>query len=297
MQRWEAAVARRPSLSPPGPSPGLLRVATWNLNSLRVRRAAVERFLERAAPDVLCLQETKKGELSADAEAMFRRLGYGVAYVGSGSYNGVAIVSRHPLADVQVSGSFGDEHLDREPRLSSCVVHAAVPVRVASVYVPHGRQVGHWHYDYKLAFLAALAVQVRRWLADGHLVLAGDVNVAATDSDVFHPDAFVGVTHVTAPERALWADVLDAGLVDVDAALHGWDARRFTWWNHGISYARDLGMRIDVIAADRRLAATVRSTWIDHVERNASRPSDHAALVADFDATAVTGGIGPHHPG
>jgi exodeoxyribonuclease III len=115
------------------------------------------------------------------------------------------------------------------------------------------------------------------------VVVAGDLNVAATDSDVFHPDAFVGSTHVTVRERDALRRLLDAGLVDVDVARWGERARRFTWWNHGIGYSRNLGMRLDVIAADRDLAARLDTTWIDHTERGAERPSDHAALLADFD--------------
>jgi exodeoxyribonuclease-3 len=167
------------------------------------------------------------------------------------------------------------------------VVDTPPPIRLVSVYVPHGRAIGDPHFEYKLAFLAALARRVRGWVQESHVIVAGDVNVAATDSDVFHPDAFVGHTHVTPEERAAWAGVLDAGLVDVDVARWGAHERRFTWWNLGIGYSRNLGMRLDVIAADPVLAATVDATWIDHVERGADRPSDHAAVLADFDVGQV----------
>jgi exodeoxyribonuclease-3 len=269
---------------------GLLRVATWNLNSLRARLPGVERFLERTRPDVLCLQETKAAAVAEAARALFDRLGYEIVHAGAGAYNGVAIASRHPIDDVRASGDFGDEHLDREPRLITARVtlpdEPATTLRVASTYVPHGREVGHWHYEYTLAFVGALADLVAGWRATEpatHVVVTGDVNVAPTDSDVFHPDAFVGVTHVTPPERAAFARLLDAGLVDVDVARWGERARRFTWWNFGpISYSRNLGMRIDVIATDPGLAARVDTTWIDHDERARERPSDHAALLADF---------------
>jgi exodeoxyribonuclease III len=280
-------------MSPPGPAPGLLRVATWNLNSLRARLPAVERALVRLAPDVLCLQETKAPRLSDAARALFARHGYTAAHVGGRSYNGVAVAARHPIDDVVASGDFGDEHLDREPRVVSCVVRAPAPLRVVSAYVPHGRAVGHWHYDYKLGFLDALATRARRWLDDGgHLVVAGDVNVAATDSDVFHPDAFRNSVYVTEPERAALAGLLAAGLVDVDVARWGADARRFTWWNHGRGYPTNLGMRLDLIAADAALASRLDTTWIDHVERAAAHASDHAALVADF-RPAVSGALSP----
>ena len=270
-------------MSPAGPASGRFRVATWNLNSLRARSGAVERFLERAAPDVLCLQETKAAQLSDEVVALFDRHGYAAVHVGGRGYNGVAVAARHPISDVRASGELGDTHLDREPRLISCLVDAPVPARTVSVYVPHGRAVGHWHYDFKLGFLDALADRVGRWLLDGgHVVVAGDVNVAPTDSDVYHPDAFTGAVYVAPPVRDALARVLAAGLVDVDVARWGADARRFTWWDLGPGYARDLGMRLDLVAADRALADRLDTTWIDHVERSAARPSDHAALVADF---------------
>jgi exodeoxyribonuclease III len=283
LERRMAALALRPSMSPTGPAPERLRIATWNINSLRARLVGVERFLERVVPDIVCLQETKAAELSAGAEAVFDRCGYQVAHVGLSSYNGVAVAARHPISDVLVSGGFDDEHLDREARLATCIVHCPDPVRVASVYVPHGRMIDHWHYHYKLGFLEALAGFAAKWLADGtHVVVAGDLNVAPTNSDVFHPDAFVGSTHVTPAERAAVGRLLEVGLVDVDVARWGPRARRFTWWNYGIGYSRNLGMRLDMIAADADLAGQLDTTWIDHTERGCERPSDHAALIADF---------------
>lgn len=284
-ERREATLALRASMSPSGPAPERLRVATWNLNSLRPRLGAVERFLERASPDIVCLQETKAAELSDVAVTTLDRHGYSAVHVGGRAYNGVAVAARHPIEDVRSSGDFDDEHLDREPRLVSCVVTTPVPVpvRVVSVYVPHGRAVDHWHYDFKLAFLDALAERAQQWLLDdAHLIVAGDVNVAPTDGDVFHPDAFVGSVYVTPHVRHALARLLDAGLVDVDVARWGAGARRFTWWNHGVGYPRNLGMRLDLIAADGDLAARLDTTWIDHAERSTAPASDHAALLADF---------------
>jgi exodeoxyribonuclease-3 len=197
--------------------------------------------------------------------------------------NGVAIATTAPPGDVACSGDFGDEALDREPRVISCRIAVPERLRVVSVYAPHGRSVDHWHYQYKLAFFDALTARLVEWLhRDTHVVLGGDLNVAATDSDVFHPHAFVDSTHVTGPERAALAGLLGAGLIDVDVAHWGSRARRFTWWNHGIGYSRNLGMRIDLIGTDRALAVRLDTTWIDHVGRSDERPSDHAALLADF---------------
>lgn len=292
--RRRAEIEARPTMSPPAHAPDRLRVATWNLNSLRARLPGVERFIERVRPDVLCLQETKSAQLSEPARAIFERLGYHVSYVGSGPYNGVAIATTSTHSDVVCSGDFDDEALDREPRVISCVVRTPEPLRVISVYAPHGRTVDHWHYQYKLSFLGALTARIRQWLEDqGHVIVAGDINVAATDSDVFHPDAFVGATHVTGPERDALALLLRAGLVDLDVARWGARARRFTWWNHGIGYSRNLGMRIDLIASDHALAARLDTTWIDHVGRSGDRPSDHAALIADFHQHQGLAAAGP----
>jgi exodeoxyribonuclease III len=183
----------------------------------------------------------------------------------------------------EASGGIGDEQLDSERRLISCLIEGPVPRWIVSLYVPHGRKIGDPHFNYKLAYLDGLARHVATWLRDGHLIVTGDVNVATIDSDVFHPSAFVGLTHFTPVERASWNGVLDAGLVDVKVARWGPRARRLTWWNHGIGYSRSLGKRLDVIAADRALADSLDTTWIDHVERNTERPSDHAALIADFE--------------
>ncbi|MGD9996301.1 MAG: exodeoxyribonuclease III [Ilumatobacteraceae bacterium] len=281
-RRREAALALRSEMSPTAAAPDHLRIATWNVNSLKARAPSLRRFLDRARPDVVLLQETKARELLPAAAEVFSELGYTTAHAGAGPYNGVAIASRHELGEVASSGELGKEPLDREPRVISALVDVDPPVRVASVYVPHGREVGHWHYEYKLAFLEELREQVVEWLRSGSLVLGGDVNVAPTDSDIFHPDAFVGLTHVTEPERSALAAVLDAGLVDLDARRWGPRERRFTWWMHAANYARNLGMRIDLLAADHALAERLETTWIDHLERGSERPSDHAALIADF---------------
>jgi exodeoxyribonuclease-3 len=294
LERRLAALALRSSMVPTAPAPDRLRLATWNINSLRTRLAALQRFLERTQPDVVCLQETKTASLSTAAEDAFRSLGYTVATIGGGGYNGVAVAARHPITDVLASGAFGDEHLDREPRVLSCVVDATERLRVVSVYVPHGRTVDHWHYAYKLSFLDALTERMVAWLATGErVVLAGDLNIAATNSDVFHPDAFRGATHVTPPERDALARLLAAGLVDVDVARWGAHARRFTWWNYGIGYSRNLGMRLDLIAADHTLAERLDTTWIDHLERDVRPSSDHAALVADFHLPDGAQGCAP----
>jgi len=236
--RRERALAARPEMTPSAPAPDRVRLATWNLNSLRVRLPALLRFLDRTRPDVVLLQETRGAQASDEAVAALDERGYVLAHLGTGGHNGVAIASRHPIRDVEGSGELGVEVLDREPRLIAGTVdlptatHTA-SVRVASVYVPHGRTVDHWHFAYKLDFVAALAERTATWSSRGHVVVAGDVNIAATNSDVFHPDAFVGATHVTPAERAALTRLFDVGLVDVDVQRWGPRARRLTWWKPG----------------------------------------------------------------
>lgn len=265
-------------------------MATWNVNSIKARLVRVDSFLDRCAPDIVCVQETKVEVLPDSAAEMFERHGYQVTHVGArGGYNGVAVAARHPIVDVELAGGFGNEHLDREPRLAACVVLTpGGPVRAVSVYVPNGREIGHWHYTYKLDFFEALAARTVEWVATGvPLIVAGDMNVAATDDDVYSPQAFAGCTHVTAPERDALNSVLAAGVVDTDAACWGAAARRWTWWNYvAAGYARNRGLRIDVLAASADLVGRLDTTWVDHVERGAERPSDHAAVVADFTLPA-----------
>jgi exodeoxyribonuclease-3 len=294
-RRREAALALRPSMSPTGPADGHFRVATWNVNSLNVRAAALRRFLERTGADVLLLQETKSATISPSATKVLEALGYHVVHAGTGAYNGVAIASTRELTSVVASSDFGDEHLDREPRLISAVTQAPSPTRLVSVYVPHGREIGHWHYEYKLAFLEALEDQVARWLDEGSLIVGGDFNVAPTNSDVFHPAPFAGHTHVSSAEREALDRLVSAGLVDLDARRWGAHERRFTFWRHGFHYERNLGMRIDLLLADRGLAARLATTWIDHTERGGERPSDHAALLADFVADPSTAEVVRDH--
>lgn len=142
----------------------------------------------------------------------------------------MAVAARHPIDDIRSSGDLDDEHLNREPRVLTCVVNTPTPVRV-------------WHYDYKLSFLDALTDRVRQWLRnDAHLIVAGDINVASTNHDVFHSDASSGrPVSRSRSERDALARLLDAGLVDVDVARWGPRARRFAWGNHGIGYSRNLG--------------------------------------------------------
>jgi len=269
-----------------------VRVATWNVNSVKQRLPRLLPWLDERCPDVVCLQETK---LTDDA---FRELlgdeltgrGYEIAVRGEASWNGVAILSRVGLEDVSagLADAPGFPHPEARAVAATCG-----GIRVLSVYVPNGREPGSEHYEYKLAWLAAL----RDTVAAGPkaTVVCGDVNIAPTDEDVFDPEAYVGETHVTAPERAALAELQALGLRDV--VRDRWPGERvFTYWDYRAGmFHRDLGMRIDLILASAPVAARVRAAWIDRQARKGKGPSDHAPVIVDLDE-APDGDVGPVVP-
>jgi len=269
-----------------------VRLATWNVNSVRQRVPRLLPWLDERRPDVVCLQETK---LSDDAfldllgDELAAR-GYAVAVHGEATWNGVAILSREGLDDVVAGlpGAPGFPH--PESRAISAV---CAGIRVVSVYVPNGRAPGSEHYAYKLAWLASL----REMVAAGPeaTVVCGDMNIAPTDDDVFDPGAYVGQTHVTAPERAALAELIGLGLRDV--VRDRWpDERVFTYWDYRAGmFHQDLGMRIDLVLAGASVASRVRAAWVDRQARKGSGPSDHAPVIVDLDE-APDGDIGPVVP-
>lgn len=271
---------------------GAVRVATWNVNSVKQRLPRLLPWLDEREPDVVCLQETKLAD-----EALLELLGdeltargYEIAAHGEASWNGVAILSRVGLEDVVrgLDGAPGFPH--PEARAVSAVCDG---VRVFSVYVPNGRQPGSDHYQYKLAWLTALREAVA---ADPDpTVVCGDVNIAPTDADVFDPDAYAGETHVTPPERQALAELQAVGLRDV--VRDRWpDQRVFTYWDYRAGmFHRDLGMRIDLVLASASVAARVEAAWVDRKARKGRGPSDHAPVIVDLDQ-APDGDIGPVVP-
>jgi exodeoxyribonuclease III len=269
-----------------------MRIATWNVNSVKQRVPRLLPWLDQRQPDVVCLQETK---LSNDA---FTKLlgdelagrGYAVALHGEAQWNGVAILSRVGLDDV-VPGIAGAPGFPRpEARGVSATCDG---IRVYSVYVPNGRVPGSEHYHYKLAWLAALRDLVRA--GPEAAIVCGDMNIAPTDEDVFDPDAYVGQTHVTPPERAALAELQALGLHDV--VRDRWPTERvFTYWDYRAGmFHRDLGMRIDLALASAPVASRVRAAWVDRQARKGSGPSDHAPVIVDLDE-APDGDIGPVVP-
>jgi exodeoxyribonuclease III len=269
-----------------------VRIATWNVNSVKQRLPRLLPWLDERRPDVVCLQETKLSDdaladlLAGELEAR----GYEYAAHGEPSWNGVAILSRAGLEDVVrgLDGAPGFPHPEARAVAATCG-----GIRVVSVYVPNGRQPGSEHYHYKLAWLSAL----RSVVAAGPeaTVVCGDMNIAPADADVFDPDAYVGQTHVTAPERAALAELQGAGLHDV--VRDRWpDERVFTYWDYRAGmFHQDLGMRIDLVLASDPVAARVRAAWVDRQARKGKGPSDHAPVIVDLDE-APDGDIGPVVP-
>jgi exodeoxyribonuclease-3 len=268
-----------------------MRIATWNVNSLKARLDKVTWWLERARPDVLLMQETKLADTDVPT-LIFQSAGYEVAHHGEGRWNGVAIASRIGIADVSVN--FGEplrpattpDVADDEPLAEARMISAVCGgVRVVSLYAPNGRVVGSPFYQAKLVWYERLA----RWLAEacdasGALVLGGDFNVAPEDADVWDPAACHGGTHVSDPERRAFAKLRDWGLIDA-YRLHHSEPGRYTWWDYRAgNFHKNFGMRIDHLLVSRPLAPRTIGAEIDREARKGKPiPSDHAPLAIDLD--------------
>ncbi len=252
-------------------------IATWNVNSLTARLPRVIAWLSANQPDILLLQETKLAD-AAFPRAAFEELGYETAHHGDGRWNGVAVISRVGMSGVATGLPTLAPTGRAEPRYLSATCSG---LRVASVYIPNGREVGHPFFEYKLRWLEELSRSVRRELASGDLLLGGDFNVAPSDQDVFDPKAFEGATHVTPQERAALQAVLDQGLVDLAMSVP--EPSGYTYWDYRQGFfRRGLGMRIDLLLASPGVAARVTRVTVDREERSGVRPSDHAPLLAEL---------------
>jgi len=270
-----------------------VRIATWNVNSLKQRMPRLLPWLDERRPDVVCLQETKLTD-EAFASLMQDELaarGYAYAAHGESAWNGVAILSRVGLADpvAGIEGGPGFPHQEARAVSATCA-----GVRVVSVYVPNGRAPHSDHYAYKLAWLEALRAMVAAGAATT-TVVCGDVNIAPADEDVFDPAAYEGHTHVTAPERAALAALVDVGLHDV--VRERWPGQRvFTYWDYRAGmFHQDCGMRIDLVLAGDAVAERVQAAWVDRHARKGKGPSDHAPVIVDLDE-APDGDVGPVVP-
>ena len=267
-----------------------MRLATWNINSIRSRSDRVLAFLERSGTDVLALQETKCKDEQVP-RAAFEAAGYEVATFGFSQWNGVAIVSRVGMTDVApgFSGQPMFSAPEAEPAVEARAIGATCGgVRVWSLYVPHGRAVGDPHFAYKLAWLAQLKAQAESWLTQpegdpaAQVALVGDWNVAPQDTDVWDLAAFAGLTHITPEERAAFAAFVGAGYTEVTRE-HIPEDRKYTYWDYQqLRFPRNEGMRIDFAYASPALAARTTGVEIDRNERKGKGASDHVPVVLDL---------------
>jgi exodeoxyribonuclease-3 len=253
-----------------------MKIATWNVNSLRVRLPQVLDWLAQARPDVLALQETKLQDEQFPLDT-FRAAGYEAAYSGQKTYNGVAILSRLSGCDVIRDIPGLDDHQRR------IIALTCGKTRVINLYVPNGEAVSSEKYRYKLEWLEKLAGFLRGELAaHRRVVVLGDFNIAPEPIDVHDPPAWEGRVLFSEPERAAFARILQAGLCDLFRHRRPFD-KSFSWWDYRVgAFRRDLGLRIDHVLASRELCERCIDCVIDRGPRGWERPSDHTPVVAEF---------------
>ncbi len=260
-----------------------MRIATWNVNSIRTRIDRVTGFLERHDVDVLAIQETKCRDDQFPGLAL-EEMGYEYAHFGVNQWNGVALVSRVGLDDVATS--FAIDQPEYEDLLEPRAIGATCgPVRMWSLYVPNGRELTHAHYTYKLQWLERLRQSAVEWVEENPdlmLALGGDWNIAPQDEDVWDMAAFEGSTHVSEPERAAFQSFLDSGFIDVGRE-HTPGPGVYTYWDYQkLRFPKREGMRIDFVLGSPALASRVETVWIDREERKGKGASDHAPVVVDL---------------
>lgn len=259
-----------------------VRAVTWNVNSLKMRMPRVLEFIELHAPDVLCLQETK-APADAFPEEELAAAGYRAVHHSAGQWAGVALLAREGLALEDPVLSLQGDPVPEEGRWCEATIEG---IRFASVYVPNGRTLDSSEFPRKLAFLDAMVarVSVLETEAPDGVFVAGDMNIAPADADVYDPAAFVGGTHVSDAERDRLAAMLDGGMVDAYRALHP-DEVQFTWWDYRAgNFHKGLGLRIDLALVSEAggLAGRLRACGIDRNFRKGKKPSDHAPLLVEL---------------
>ena len=254
-----------------------MKLVTWNVNSLKQRLPRVLEFLEQHQPDIACLQETKT-TAEAFPTAELAEVGYAAAHHSGGRWAGVAVLGRTEAPPQDPTSGLPGEVAQDETRWVEATVAG---IRVASVYVPNGRSLDSPTFPEKLSFLDAMRKRVAQ-LSGSPLIVAGDMNVAPADIDVYNPSAFVGGTHVSDAERSRLEAILDEGLVDAYRHLHPGEVR-YTWWDYRAGhFHKNLGLRIDLIMASKDLAERLVECDIERNYRKGSKPSDHAPLMAEF---------------
>ena len=256
-----------------------MRIATWNVNSLKARMPRVVDWVNRFNPSVLCIQETK---MASDAfpHSVFKEMGYESVHNGEGRWNGVAILSNVGLDDVYYGFDDGKPE-DPDARIIWATCNG---VRVASAYIPNGREVGHDHYHYKLDWLSRLRSHLElNNDSSENLAILGDFNVAPEDQDVWDINSFKGATHVSEPERDAFFQILDWGLIDSLRYQNPEEAGVYTFWDYRQgSFYKKMGMRIDFILPTIAMNQNLETIVVDRNARKGEKPSDHAPVVADF---------------
>jgi exodeoxyribonuclease-3 len=254
-----------------------MRIVTWNVNSLRARLPRVLQLLDEHQPDVALLQETKSAPDTFPTDEL-AEAGYAAVHNSGGQWAGVAVLARSgmTLSDPH-TGLPGDSVAD-EARWCEATVEG---IRLASVYVPNGRTLDSPEYPRKLAFLDAMGARIAE-LSGSDLIVGGDMNIAPSDLDVYDPAAFVGGTHVSAPEREHLERITAAGMVDAYRQLHPGEVQ-YTWWDYRAgNFHKGLGLRIDLMLVSGDLAARLVSCGIDRDYRKGKKPSDHAPLLLEL---------------
>ena len=254
-----------------------MKLATWNVNSLKVRLPHLADWLAQAQPDIVCLQELKC-EDAKFPRAELQAAGYQSAISGQKTYNGVAILSRSALLDVS-AGIAGFQ--DEQKRVIAATLG---DLRVICVYCPNGQAVGSEKYDYKLRWFAALKEYLAAELSrHPRLAVAGDFNVAPEDRDVHDPKAWEGQVHVSEAERSAWRALLALGLKD-SFRLFEQPEKNYSWWDYRMmGFRRNAGLRIDHVLVSAELAKHCIACSVDKAPRKLERPSDHAPVIAEFD--------------
>ncbi len=263
----------------PPASGGAMTVVSWNVNSLRSRLEHVLKFLWQHSPDVLCLQELKCDDKALPVEP-FARLGYRIEAACQKTYNGVAIITPHPLTDVTRGFDDGDED-DPQARIIAATVRG---VRILNLYVPNGSKLGDPKYDYKLGWMARMEQRLKREVADHpeQFVVVGDFNVATRDNDMYDPEGWAGEVLCSEPERAATSGWAATGLIDLFAERHP-DGGVYSWWDYRAgAFDRNRGLRIDHIWATAALAEGCTDCEVIDTPRRWEKPSDHAPVTATF---------------
>ena len=258
-----------------------LKIATWNVNSVRARLDSVLSWIDRARPDVLCMQEIKVVDDLFPREPFASR-GYRVETFGQKTYNGVALLSREPFENV--TRGFPDDKSDADRRLIAATVAG---IRIVNVYVPNGRAVGSPFFQQKLDWLRRLRRALEEMTSPrDDLVLCGDFNVAPDDRDVYDPEGYRDQLHCHPEERKALAELAEYGLVDVLRRHHA-EGGLYSWWDYRQgAFRRDLGLRIDIIYATAALAERCAAVTIDREPRKGPAPSDHTPVVAEITMSA-----------